>query len=320
MKEYKILRQIRFILEGDTVSEEELNKKFTKCAIDDLIEGGFIIKLSAPTGYKIIKGDITFEIIAKNGVEITCEVLDEFSDCIFGKEVSKEKAAGATMPIKDWDGNQSTYPSIARPKEVGTPIPTRDSDFFKKWQEQMFESIGANKEGLTEEEKQALLKRYPTVLEGYFEKDSPVRDCKKEALDILAEGLEANSHFNYYTTAGKVETLMDELGLIPVRGSKYKTACEDNKKEAEIQIPKFEELGNISGWTFNIKNNIIETSILYPTTPENYNVYTTEDIAKAAQVQGKLYQCYFAALKKNCPNWKPDYMVCVPKWGISFVE
>jgi hypothetical protein len=296
MIEYKILKPLPFFLEGYRVTEEELEKQFTRDAIKDLEESGFISKLPQPEHYKFWKAGTTIEVNTPAGVKFTREVLDEFSKHIFGEKEFKE---------------------------ANISIPSRNSEFFKKWQEQMFESIGANNPNLSEEEKQSLLKRYPTILKGYFDNDSSTRDCKKEALDILAEGLEANSHFNYYTAAGQINALMDELGFIPRRGKiiHYDLRAEKiDKKEPEIKIPKFEEIKRLGGYFLNHRNFINSIRDGHKTT-ENYNVYPTEELARAAQVQGKLYQCYHEAIRLNCPDWKYNWSDYETKWCIaSFID
>jgi hypothetical protein len=330
MIEYKILKQLPFFLERDKVTEEELEKHFTMDAINDLEKSGFISKLSQPEHYKFYKAGTTIEVTTPAGVKFTREILEEFSKHIFGEKEVEEKPIPTwreNPPIKNEDlknekvvqdfiknsfdsiydlkerAIQSMIPiglsftampgekvtsekSEESKKEADMSIPTRNSEFFKKWQEQMFESIGANNPNISEEEKQTLLKRYPTILKGYFEKESTTRDCEKEVLDVLAEGL------------------VVEL---------FKTKV---KNQGGLKMPKFEELKSIEGWYMNT-DSFIDKTLPNRSTSRHYNVYPTEELARAAQVQGKLYQCYHEALRLNCPDWEYSWSDDNCKYGIK---
>jgi len=55
--------------------------------------------------------------------------------------------------------------------------------------------------------------------------------CKEYETRQNKEG--DKKEFEFYTTTGTVKTFMDELGLLPIEGSKYKTACESKKSLLE---------------------------------------------------------------------------------------
>ncbi len=82
------------------------------------------------------------------------------------------------------------------------------------------------------------------------------------------------------------------------------------------KMPKFEDLKCIKGWHIDVESDIMKTDISFMVSEINWNVYPTFELAKAAQVQAKLYQCYHAALEFNCPEWNGVMKNVNAKYGI----
>lgn len=250
MKEYKILKKLPFFLMGHTVSQEELEMQFTKEAIENLITSEFIAKKETiiPKNLRVFKYGIKLEVSTPSGVEATTDIiqaLEELLDKIFEQSLYHEKVfdtiKSENIFEKESEGEllKTQVEGIAEelgilPIRTDISIPTKDSSFYKKWKEKIIENTGANNPNLSEEEKQSLLKRYPTILKGCFKAEDKKEDKK-----------------------------------------------EDN----------------------------LSTKTL---------VVTAGEVVKAAQVQGKLYQCYFATLKNSCPDWKCDWKDNRVKWCLRF--
>jgi hypothetical protein len=334
MIEYEILRPLPFFLTGYTVTEEELEKQFTRDAINDLVESGFISKVKSITTKKVdvFKHGIRTEILNTLGIEATkevLEILDEFLDKIYADplwhEKIKEKPVKITLEHlkKAAEYLKETRENLEEEQEKELvenlikrfgflcTIEQHKEHQRKVWREQNERRVARSENQDYKEKPIPTWRENPPIKNESLKNEKIVQDFMKNSFNSI-----------YYLKERATQSMIPiGLSFTAIPGEKVTSEkSEESKKESEIKIPKFEEIKRLGGYFLNHRNFINSIRDGHKTT-ENYNVYPTEELVKAAQVQGKLYQCYHEALRLNCPDWKYSWSDNQTKWCVaSFMD